>query len=299
MKKFLAELIGTFALVLVGCGSAVGANALFTALGMGLPVAFTSLLIAAAFGGTCIAMYYTFSSISGAHLNPAVSLGMLVQGRMGVKDFFLYIVAQFIGAIAGAGVLALFVQGRTSLDANAYGSSSTFGITLYMALGIELVMTFLFVLVFLRVTEDKEKTAASGLIIGIALAAVYLFSIPFTGGCANPARAFGPAIIQLSTAISQVWVFIVAPFIGGLLAGLVNKVFSSEPKLKVAEVEAAGEDTDEIEETAEDKKAAKEAKKAAKEAAKEAKKAEKDPIGAALDKEEAEEETEETEDAKN
>ena len=288
MKKYLAELIGTFVLVLCGCGSAVAANALFTALGMGLPVAFTSLLIAAAFGGACIAMYYTFSSISGAHLNPAVSLGMLVSGRMGVKDFFGYLVAQLIGATAGAGLLALFVQGRTSLDANAYGTSSTFGITLWMALGIELVMTFIFVLVFLRVTEDKEKTAISGLIIGITLAVIYLFSVPFTGGGANPARSFGPAIIQLSTAITQVWVFIVAPFVGALLAGLVCKVFNAEPKEKTAKAVAG--DTEKIAETAEDKKAAKEAKKAAKEAAKEAKK--KNPIEAAIEEdEEADEKT--------
>lgn len=237
MKKYFAEFLGTLILVLVGCGCAVGANALFTAMGMGLPVAFTTLTIAVAFGAVFTAMYYTLGSVSGCHLNPAVSLGMLVSKRMGVKDFFGYIVAQFIGAAAGAGLLALFVQGRTSLDANAYGTSSTFGITVWMALGIELVMSFIFVLVFLGATEKKEKNAAAGLVIGLALVAIYLFSIPFTGGGANPARAFGPAIVQLSTAITQVWVFILAPFVGGLLAGLVNMIFNSEPGEKKVKAE--------------------------------------------------------------
>lgn len=230
MKKYLAEFIGTLALVLIGCGTAVGANALFTALGMGLPVAFTTLTIAVAFGVTYIAMYYAFGSVSGCHLNPAVSLAVLINKGMGVKDFFGYIIAQVVGAAAGAGLLALFVQGRTSLDACAYGDSSTFGITIWMALGLELVTSFLFVLVFLGATDKKEKTAVSGIVIGLALVAVYLFSVPFTGGGANPARAFGPAIVQLSTAITQVWVFIVGPLVGGILAALVNKIFRGEPK---------------------------------------------------------------------
>lgn len=234
MKKIFAEFIGTLILVLIGCGSAVGANALFTALGMGLPVAFTSLLIAVAFGTTFIAMYYTLGSISGCHLNPAVSLAMLINKRMTVKEFFGYIVAQFVGAAAGAGLLAIFVQGRTSLDANAYGDSSTFGINLWMALGIEFVMTFIFVLVFLGASDKKEKSNVTGMVIGFALIAVYLFSIPFTGGGANPARSFGPAVIQLSTALLQLWVFVVAPFAGAVVAGFANKALRAEPKAAVA-----------------------------------------------------------------
>jgi aquaporin Z len=266
MKKYFAEFLGTLILVLVGCGCAVGANALFTAMGMGLPVAFTTLTIALAFGAVFTAMYYTLGSISGCHLNPAVSLGMLVSKRMEVKDFFGYIVAQFIGATAGAGLLALFVQGRTSLDANAYGTASTFGITVWMALGIELAMSFIFVLVFLGATDKKEKSAVAGIAIGIALVAVYLFSVPFTGGSANPARSFGPAIIQMSTAITQVWVFILAPFIGGLLAGLVNLVFHAEPGEKKEKKEKTGK---------KDKKV--------------------DPLEAAIEKDEAEEAEEEAE----
>lgn len=242
MKKFFAEFIGTFVLILIGCGTAVGANALFTALGMGLPVAFTTLTIATAFGVAYMIMYYTFGSISGCHLNPAVSLAVLINKGMSVKDFFLYLIAQFAGAAAGAGLLALFIKGRTSLDACAYGSTSTFGITVWMALGIELIMTFIFVLVFLAANDKKEKTNTTGIIVGFAIVAIYLFSIPFTGGGSNPARAFGPAIIQLSTAITQVWVFIVAPLAGGVLAGLVNMAFRAEPKVKTKNVNKIDKD---------------------------------------------------------
>lgn len=157
MRKYFAEFIGTAVLVFFGCGSAVAAGALFSAMGMGLPVAFTTLLVAFAFGLALMAAYYMIGGISGCHINPAVSLAMLITKRMSVKDFFGYIIGQFVGGIAGAALLSVIIGGRTSLGANGYGTASTFGITMWMAILTEVILAFVFVSAFLSVTEKGGK----------------------------------------------------------------------------------------------------------------------------------------------
>lgn len=240
MRKYVAEFIGTAVLVFFGCGSAVAANALLSAMGMGLPVAFTTLLIAVAFGLSIVAMFYSIGNISGCHVNPAVSLGMLISGRMKVKDFVGYVIAQIVGAIGGSALLGVCVQGFTSLGANGYGDASTFGIPAWTAIIIEVFLTFVFVTAVLGATDKVENSSVAGLVIGLSLTLVHLFGIPFTGTSVNPARSIGPALMQLvggdSTAISQLWLFIVAPLAGAAIAALVYTFLTSEPKAKVVEV---------------------------------------------------------------
>lgn len=237
MRKYLAEFIGTAMLVLFGCGSAVAANALMSAMGMGLPVAFTTLLISFAFGLTMVAMYYSIGNISGAHINPAVSLGMLISGKLSIKDFIGYVVAQLIGGIAGAGLLAIIIKGRTSLGANGYGDSSTFGISMWTAFLIEVILTFVFVITVIGATDKTEYKGAAGIVIGFALTLVHIFGVPFTGTSVNPARALGPALLQGGTALTQVWVFIAAPLVGGALAAIVYKLLMMKPREKAPKVE--------------------------------------------------------------
>lgn len=234
MRKYVAEFIGTAVLVFFGCGSAVAANALFTAMGMGLPVAFTTLLIAFAFGLSIVAMSYSIGNISGCHVNPAVSLGMLISKKMSGKDFIGYVIAQIIGAIAGSAILGVCIGGYTSLGANGYGDSSTFGITMWVALLIEVILSFVFVITVIGVTDKVQNGSIAGLVIGLTLTLVHIFGVPFTGTSVNPARSIGPAVMQLiggdSTAIGQLWVFIVAPLVGAALAALIYMFLNSEPK---------------------------------------------------------------------
>lgn len=255
MRKYFSEFIGTAVLVFFGCGSAVAANALFSAMGMGLPVAFTTLLVAFAFGLALIAMYYTIGSISGCHVNPAVSLGMLITKRMSVKDFIGYIVGQFVGGIAGAALLSVVIGGRTSLGANGYGTSSTFGITMWMAILIEVILAFVFVLAFLSVTEKEENKPVAGLVIGLTMTMTYIFGVPFTGASVNPARSFGPALLQGSDALTQVWVFIAAPLAGAAVAAVVYLLLRIEPKKSseavAVDTEITDETMDEMDEAAE------------------------------------------------
>jgi len=220
MRKYLSELVGTLLVVFAGCGSAVAAGALFSALGITLPAAFTTLAIAMAFGLATMAVYYMIGNVSGGHINPAVSLGMLITRKLSVKDFIGYIIAQFAGGIAGAGLLAYCISGTTSLAANGYGDSSTFGISSTVAFVMEAVLTFALVSTFINVTSDEKTKGVAGIVIGFAVTAFYGLAVPFTGGSLNPARSLGPALLQGSTAISQVWVFIAAPLVGGVLAAL-------------------------------------------------------------------------------
>ena len=220
MRKYLAEFIGTAILVVFGCGSAVAANTMFSAMGM-LPAAFTTLLIAVAFGLALTAVVCAFGDVSGAHVNPAVSLAMLISKRMSVKDFAGYVVSQLLGGIAGAVLLSFFIGSRGSMGANGYGGASTFGVGIPVALVMEIVLTFVFVSVVLKVTSRPEKSSITGLVIGAALTLVHIMGVPFTGTSVNPARSFGPALIQAfesTEALTQVWVFIVGPLIGGALA---------------------------------------------------------------------------------
>ena len=232
MKKFIAEFIGTLVLVVFGCGSAVAANELLSKSGEKVPLAFSTLLIAFAFGLVIVAMAYSIGNISGCHINPAVSLAMLLSGKMTANDFLGYIAAQFLGAIGGAGILVFVFGNNNSLGTNGYASYSALGIDCWQALVIEIILTFVFVITILGVTSKTENNSTAGLVIGLALTLVHIFGIPFTGTSVNPARSFGPAIISGGDALAQLWVFIIAPFIGAAIAALTYKVLSSNSKKK-------------------------------------------------------------------
>ncbi|MBQ7121943.1 MAG: aquaporin [Clostridia bacterium] len=208
VKKYLAEFIGTFVLVLFACGTAV-------VTGCSVENGAAYLMTALAFGLVIVAMAYSIGNVSGCHINPAVSIAMLVSGKLGIKDFIGYIVAQVAGAIAGAGVLKLFAP-----ESNL-GSNALFNDNIGLSILIEVILTFVFVIAILGVTSKVENGAVAGVVIGLTLTLVHLFGIAFTGTSVNPARSFGPAL--LSGNLSDVWVFIVAPLIGGVLAALVYK----------------------------------------------------------------------------
>ncbi len=233
MKKYIAECIGTFVLVVFGCGTAVIVNSLLIGMGMGLPQGFTILAISVAFGLAIVAMAYSIGNVSGCHINPAVSTGMLVAGRMSVQDFIGYVISQFIGATLGAAFLWAVLQENTSLGQNGYGQSSVVGIDASRAMVVEIVLTFIFVLVILAVTSKKQFEAVAGLVIGLTLTVIHLFGIPLTGTSVNPARSFGPAVITAfdnSDALVQLPVFIIAPLIGGILAAIVFRYLMEEPE---------------------------------------------------------------------
>lgn len=234
MKKYIAEFIGTAVLVIFGCGSAVAANTLVSEIGfVGSPLALTTLLIAFAFGLVIVAMAYSIGNISGCHINPAVSTGMLVAGKMSVRDYIGYLVAQFLGGIVGALILMAMLGGVSGgLGQNGYGEASAIGANMGQAFLVEVVLTFVFVIAILGVTDKTENTAVTGLVIGLTLTLVHILGIPFTGTSVNPARSFGPALIMLfageSTPMAQVWLFIVAPIIGAVLAALAYKALTAE-----------------------------------------------------------------------
>lgn len=218
-KKLVAEALGTLILVLFGCGAAVIAGGL---------IGFTG--IALAFGLAIVAAAYGLGAISGAHLNPAVSLGMVTAGRMTVAEFAGYAVAQIIGAIIGAGILLVIASGKADysvaangLGQNGFGPGYLGEYSLMAALVFEAVMTFIFVTVILGSTEKGAPGAMAGLAIGLTLAAIHLVGINVTGVSVNPARSIGPALFVGGKAIAQLWVFIAAPLVGGALAGLVYK----------------------------------------------------------------------------
>ena len=225
MKKAVAEFIGTFALVLIGCGTAVIA-------GTGTGAASVDILgIAAAFGLTIVAMAYGIGQISGCHINPAVSFGVLVAGRMSAQDFVTYVIAQVLGAIAGAAVLYLILSGKLSgwggsLGQNGWGSGYLGEYNLSAAFIFEVVGTFLFLVCILGVTQRGAPVGISGLAIGLTLIAIHLVGINITGTSVNPARSLGPAIVGAASnphALAQVWLFIVAPLIGAGIAGFLFK----------------------------------------------------------------------------
>jgi aquaporin Z len=217
-KKFLAEVLGTLILVLFGCGSAVLMGAQIGMLGISL-----------AFGLSIVAAAYGLGAISGAHLNPAVSLGVLLAGRMPAGEFVAYVVAQVIGAVLGAGILYLIASGKADysvtvngLGQNGYGPGYLGEYSLTAALVFEAVMTFLFVTVILGATGPGSIPGFAGLAIGLTLAAIHLVGINVTGVSVNPARSIGPALFVGGTAMAQLWVFILAPLAGGAVAGIVN-----------------------------------------------------------------------------
>ncbi|MCF8512494.1 MAG: aquaporin [Rhodobacteraceae bacterium] len=215
-KKLIAEVLGTFILVLFGCGAAV--------IG-GAAIGFTGISLA--FGLAIVAAAYGIGAISGAHLNPAVSLGMVTAGRMSLGECASYAAAQVAGAVIGAGVLYLIASGSAGwsggLGANGYGPGYLGEYGLTAALVFECVMTFVFVTVILGATGKGAAAGFAGLAIGLTLAAIHLVGINVTGVSVNPARSIGPALFSGGGAIAQLWVFILAPLVGGALAGVLYK----------------------------------------------------------------------------
>ena len=222
-KKYFAEFIGTAVLVFGGCGTAVGINLLTTSYKLPVPTTASIIAISLAFGLTIVAMAYSIGNVSGCHINPAVSLAVLINGGMSVKDFFGYIVAQFIGATAGAGALWICFGSNQSLGANGFGNASAIHAGAIRGGAVEVALTFIFVLVVLGVTSKLENSKVAGLVIGLSLTLVHLFGIVFTGTSVNPARSFGPAVLQGGDALSQLWLFIVAPLVGAVIAAVVHR----------------------------------------------------------------------------
>jgi len=225
MKKYAAEFIGTFWLVLGGCGSAA-LSAAFPEVGIGL------LGVSFAFGLTVLTIAYSLGHISGAHLNPAVSVGLWIGGRFSTKDLVPYIIAQILGGLAAAGILSIIVTGNGStigdFAANGYGDHSPGKYSMEAALITEMVMTFMFLIIILGATDKKASGGFAGLAIGLALTLIHLISIPVTNTSVNPARSISQAIFVGGWAIDQLWLFIVAPIAGAILAGIVYKFLSSE-----------------------------------------------------------------------
>ena len=223
MKKYCAEFIGTLVLVLFGTGIAVvsGGDLVATALAFGLAI---------------VAMAYVIGDVSGCHVNPAVSLAMLISKKLSAKDFLWYVVAQVLGALAGTAILYLILSttnlGTVALGANGYGSLSATNISLLGALVTEVILTCVFVYTILGVTSDEKKSSVAGIVIGLTLAFVHLFGIKLTGTSVNPARSFGPALLIGKEALEQVWLFIVAPMFGAALAAFAFKFLNNEKKSK-------------------------------------------------------------------
>lgn len=236
MKKYICECIGTAVLVLFGCGTAIiTGNIVATALAFGLAI---------------VAMAYVIGNISGCHVNPAVSLAMLINGKMSVKDFIFYVIAQVIGAFIGAGILYFILSqadlvsqaggiAQIGLGANGFGEQSSLGLGMWGALVTELILTFVFVYTILGVTSDEKKSNVAGIVIGLTLAFVHIIGISLTGTSVNPARSLAPAAVMGMVgnmeALQQVWVFIVAPFVGAAIAAVVYRFLNTDRPKKEKE----------------------------------------------------------------
>lgn len=227
MKKLIAEFIGTFWLVLGGCGSAVLAAA-FPDVGIGLAG------VALAFGLTVLTIAYSLGHISGAHLNPAVSIGLWVGGRFSGKELVPYIIAQVLGAVAAAGILYIIATGNGSeagsFASNGYGDLSPGKYSLTAALVTEVVMTAMFLLIILGATDDRAPKGFAGIAIGLGLTLIHLISIPVTNTSVNPARSTSQAIFAGNAALGQLWLFWVAPIAGAIIAGVIYKSVFAEKK---------------------------------------------------------------------
>ncbi len=211
MKKYISEAVGTMLLTLIACGVAVtsGVNIIATSLAFGL------VIVAAA---------YSIGNVSGCHINPAVSISQYVAGKMTFKECACYIVSQIVGAFVGSLLLALVLGGFDVLGANGLVGDTT----IWIALVVEVILTFIFTTTILGVTDKKENGHATGIIIGLTLTLVHLFGLPFTGTSVNPARSLAPAVLQGGDALCNVWIFIVAPIVGAILAGLFYKYVLKE-----------------------------------------------------------------------
>ena len=224
MKKYLAEMLGTMFLVLMGCGSAVFAGDQIGFLG-----------ISFAFGLTVLVMVYAIGPVSGCHINPAITVSMVISRGMDKKEAMMYVIFQCIGAVIGAFMLYLmatnFFSGMIgSLGQNGYGTSSPAGYSMGVGFVAELIFTALFIMVILGATSSKANGKFAGIAIGLALVLIHLVSIPITGTSVNPARSFGPALFAGSVALSQLWLFIVAPVLGAVLGSYLWKILSTEEK---------------------------------------------------------------------
>jgi aquaporin Z len=226
-KKYLAEGLGTFALVLFGCGAAVIAGVSGTGpAGLGL------LGIAFAFGLAVVVMAYTIGPVSGCHINPAISIAMLAAGKLSSKDTLGYVFFQCVGAVAAAGVLYVIASGGAgfnmpewALGSNGWGPGYLAEYDMKSAFIAEFVFTFLFLMVIFGTTAKNASPAMAGLAIGLSLALIHMVVIPVTGTSVNPARSLGPALFAGGMALQQLWLFIVAPIAGGLVAALARKIF--------------------------------------------------------------------------
>lgn len=230
MKKYFAEGLGTFALVLFGCGAATVAGV--TSAG---PAGIGLLGISLAFGLAVVAMTYTIGPISGCHINPAISVAMLVAGKLSMKDTIGYVISQCAGAILAAGLLYLilsgsagFSMGEWALGSNGWGAGYGGEYNMQTAFIAEAVFTFLFLMVIFGATAKAASPQMAGLAIGVSLVLIHLVVIPITGTSVNPARSLGPALFAGGMALQQVWLFIVAPLVGGVLAAVLRKVFVND-----------------------------------------------------------------------
>ena len=227
MKKYAAEAFGTFVLTLFGCGSAAIAGIVLGTLG-----------IAFAFGLSIVCMAFVIGNVSGCHINPAVSLGLFLDKRLSGKDLIGYWVAQFIGGIVAAAILALIISCsgvsvvETGLGCNGFDARSTVELSMAGALLVEIILTCVFVMAVLGSTDNEKTAPYAGLIIGLSLTFVHILGIALTGTSVNPARSFGPALLMSffgdAVPLAQVWVFIVAPLVGGALAAVLHRFFNNK-----------------------------------------------------------------------
>jgi aquaporin Z len=239
-KRAMAEFIGTFWLVLGGCGTAVLAAA-FPNVGVGL------LGVALAFGLTVLTMAYAIGHLSGCHVNPAVSVGLAVGRRFPVSDLWAYIAAQVAGAIAASAVLYVIASGTAGFDlsggfaANGYGAHSPGGYSLLAGLVIEVVLTFMFLMIILGATDKRAPQGFAPIAIGLGLTLINLIGIPVTNLSVNPARSTGPALFVGGWAIQQLWLFWVAPMVGAIIAGIVYPALAEERQLRLERQSAAAD----------------------------------------------------------
>lgn len=219
MKKYGAEFIGTMILVFMGCGSAML---------LGTDASGGHLAVALAFGLAIVATAYVFGNVSGCHVNPAVSLAMLISKKLTVTEFIGYVAAQILGAIAGAALLKMLTGFGVEDLTGGFGSNGTANVGAVGGIVVEAILTFIFILAILGVTSDESKGGVAGIVIGLTLTFVHIVGIPLTGTSVNPARSLGPAIFAGGDALSNVWVFFVGPIIGAVLAAFVYKVFNAK-----------------------------------------------------------------------
>jgi len=232
LRKYLAEAIGTFWLTFAGCGSAVIAAA-FPQVGIGL------LGVSLAFGLSVLTMAYAIGHISGCHLNPAVTIGLAAGGRFPARDIAPYVIAQVLGAVVGAATLYAIASGAPGFDvakgfaANGYGAHSPGGYSLFSAMLAEIVLTMAFLFIIMGATHGMAPVGFAPIAIGLALTLIHLVGIPVTNTSVNPARSTGPALFAGGWAIGQLWLFWLAPIIGGVLGGVIYRVISEAPAAQV------------------------------------------------------------------